>query len=76
MTRKASIKPPRRSVELSPEAEREVRIGIEQAERGEVVEMSQREFERFLEADELPERVKRWLDSYDSHGTFSPTSPR
>jgi hypothetical protein len=43
-----------------------VREGIEQALRGEVADMTPEETERYLETGQLPERVQRWLDEYDS----------
>jgi hypothetical protein len=43
-----------------------VRVGIEEAERGEFADMSPAETEHYLETGDLPERVARWLDSYDS----------
>ena len=51
---------------LSPENARSVRQGIEQARRGEFVDLSDVELRRYLETGELPERVAHWLDSYDS----------
>jgi type III secretory pathway component EscV len=54
-------------VQLSPEVEASVRVGVEQAERGEFANMTPEETERYLETGELPEHVERWLESYDSH---------
>jgi hypothetical protein len=53
-------------VQLSPGVEASVRIGAEQAERGEFATMTPEETERYLETGELPEHVERWLESYDS----------
>jgi hypothetical protein len=53
-------------VKLSPEVEASVRIGVEQAERGEFAKMTPEETERYLETGALPEHVDRWLESYDS----------
>jgi hypothetical protein len=37
---------------------------------GEFADMSSEEVHHYLDTGELPERVQRWLDSYDSrHGT-------
>ncbi len=55
-----------RLVKLSPEVEASVRIGVEQAARGEFADMTPEETERYLETGELPGRVERWLESYDS----------
>jgi len=52
-------------VKLSPEVEASLRIGVEQAERGEFANMTPEETERYLETGELPEHVERWLESYD-----------
>jgi hypothetical protein len=53
-------------VELPPN----VREGVEEALRGEFADMTAEETEHYLETGELPERVERWLDSYDSrHAT-------
>jgi hypothetical protein len=43
-----------------------VRVGIEEVERGEFADMAPVETEHYLETGDLPERVARWLDSYDS----------
>jgi hypothetical protein len=51
---------------LSQENARRVREGIEAAERGEFVDLSDDETRRYLETGELPERIERWLDEYDS----------
>jgi hypothetical protein len=39
---------------------------IKEAQRGEFVDLSPEENEHYLETGELPERVERWLDSYDA----------
>ena len=51
---------------LPPDVARRVREGFAEAERGEFVELSREETDRYIETGELPERVERWLDSYDS----------
>jgi hypothetical protein len=51
---------------LSPENARGVRQGIEQARRGEFVDLTEVELRRYLDTGDLPERIERWLDSYDS----------
>lgn len=51
---------------LSPETARGVRQGIEQARRGEFADLTEVELRRYLETGDLPERIERWLDSYDS----------
>ena len=43
-----------------------MRIGAEQAERGELANMTPEETERYLETGELPEHVERWPEAYDS----------
>jgi hypothetical protein len=43
-----------------------VRQGVEEALRGEVADMTPEETRRYLETGQLPERVERWLDAYDS----------
>jgi hypothetical protein len=43
-----------------------VRAGIEEAMRGEFVDLTAEETRHYIETGELPERVERWLDSYDS----------
>ncbi len=52
---------------LAPEVQTSLRAGLEEAKRGEFADMSPEETEHYLETGELPERVERWLDSYDSH---------
>jgi hypothetical protein len=38
--------------------------------RGQFVDLSAEETRRYIETGELPERLERWLDSYDSrHAT-------
>jgi hypothetical protein len=55
---------------LPPDVAADVRAGIEEAMRGEFVDLSAEESWRYIETGELPERVERWLDAYDSrHGT-------
>jgi hypothetical protein len=51
---------------LPPEVAADVRAGIEEAMRGEFVDLTAEETRRYIETGELPERVERWLDSYDS----------
>ena len=48
---------------LPPDVAAEVRAGIEEAMRGELVDLSAEETRRYIESGELPERVERWLDS-------------
>jgi hypothetical protein len=38
--------------------------------RGEFVDLTAEETRRYIETGELPERVERWLDSYDSRHIF------
>ena len=52
---------------LPPEVAADVRAGIEEAMLGEFVDLTVAETRRYIETGELPERVERWLDSYDSH---------
>ncbi len=40
--------------------------GIAQADRGEFADLTPEETERYLETGELPERVERCIDAYDS----------
>jgi hypothetical protein len=51
---------------LSPDNARRVRAGIEAAERGDFVDLSDVEMRPYLETGELPERVERCIDEYDS----------
>jgi hypothetical protein len=51
---------------LPPEVAADVRAGIQEAMRGEFVDLTAEETRRYIETGELPERVERWLDSYDS----------
>lgn len=57
-----------RPVQLSPAVEANVRDGVEQAMRGEFVDMSAKEKQRYLDTGEVPERIQRWL--------ASPNTPR
>jgi hypothetical protein len=43
-----------------------VRQGVEEALRGEVADMTLEETRLYLETGQLPKRVQRWLDAYDS----------
>jgi len=52
--------------ELAPELQASIDAGVEAAERGDFADLTPEESERYLETGELPERVERWLDSYDS----------
>jgi hypothetical protein len=54
---------------LPPDVARRVRASVEGAMRGEFVDMSPEETRRYVETGELPERVERWLDSFDSGRT-------
>lgn len=47
---------------LSPDNARRVLEGIDEAERGEFVDLSDEEARRYLDTGELPERIERWLD--------------
>jgi hypothetical protein len=51
---------------LPADVARQVREGFAEAERGEFVDLSTEETDHYIETGELPERVERWLDSYDS----------
>ena len=51
---------------LPPDVARRVREGFAEAERGEFVDLSPEETDRYIDTGELPERVERWLDLYDS----------
>jgi hypothetical protein len=51
---------------LSPENARRVREGIGEAQRGEDVDMTDEETDRYIETGELPERVDRWLAESNS----------
>jgi hypothetical protein len=57
-------------VKLSPDVEANVREGLEQAARGEFADLTPEESEHFLETGELPERVRRWVDSYGTRSAF------
>jgi hypothetical protein len=50
-----------RLVELPPT----VRVGIEEAARGEGVTLTIEELERWEESGELPERIEQWAASLD-----------
>ena len=50
---------------LPPEVAQRVREGFTEAQRGEFVDLSPEETDRYIETGELPERVERWHDSYD-----------
>ena len=63
-----SVRPVR--ADLPPDVAADVRAGIEEAMRGEFVDLTAEETRRYIETGELPERVERWLDSSDSrHAT-------
>jgi hypothetical protein len=53
-------------VKLSPDVHRQVLEGVEQAERGELADLTPAEAEHYFETGELPERVELWAASYDS----------
>lgn len=53
-------------VTLPPEVAKEVLAGVEEANRGEFADLTREETQHYIETGELPERVERWLDSYDS----------
>jgi hypothetical protein len=57
-------------VKLSPETEADVRAGCEQAARREFADLSPEESDHYLETGELPERVRRWVDSYGTRSAF------
>ena len=52
--------------DLAPEVRATLEAGIDEAERGEFADLTAEETEHYLQTGELPERVERWLDSYDS----------
>jgi hypothetical protein len=52
--------------ELAPEVRAVLDAGINEAERGEFVDLTPDETEHYLRTGELPERLEQWLDSYDS----------
>jgi len=51
---------------VTPEARRTLNAGIDEAEHAEFADMTPYETEHYLRTGELPERVERWLGSYDS----------
>jgi hypothetical protein len=51
--------------DLPRDVVRRVRQGFAEADRGEFVDLSPEEMEQYLETGALPERVERWLESYD-----------
>ena len=57
-------------VKLSPDAEADVRAGVEQAIRGDFADLTPEESEHYLETGELPERVRHWLDSSATRNAF------
>ena len=63
------VRPQPRNVnwdDLAPEVRSTLEAGIDEAERSEFADLTCQETEHYLQTGELPERVKRWLDSYDS----------
>jgi hypothetical protein len=52
--------------ELARDVQARIGAGVDAAERGEFADLTPHETEHYLETGELPERVERWLDSYDS----------
>jgi hypothetical protein len=63
------VRPQPRNVncdDLAPEVRAALEAGIDEAERGEFADLTAEETEHYLQTGELPERVERWLDSYDS----------
>jgi hypothetical protein len=51
---------------LPPDAEADVRAGIEAALRGQTMALTREEAKHYYETGELPERVERWAASSDS----------
>ena len=51
---------------LTPETRATLNAGVEEAARAEFADLTSSETEHYLKTGELPERVERWLDSYDS----------
>jgi hypothetical protein len=51
---------------LAPETKATLSAGVDEAARGEFADLTPGETEHYLQTGELPERVERWLDSYDS----------
>jgi hypothetical protein len=51
---------------LTPEARASLNAGVEEAERAQFADLTPGETEHYLKTGELPERVERWLGSYDS----------
>jgi hypothetical protein len=49
--------------ELSVEVERELRHSIDQADRGETIELTAEELDEGCKTGDLPERVVRWAES-------------
>jgi hypothetical protein len=52
--------------ELAPEARATLEAGVDEAERGDFVDMTPDETEQYLQTGELPKRVEQCLDSYVS----------
>jgi hypothetical protein len=50
---------------LPPDVARRLRQGFAEAERGEFVDLTSEEMDRYIETGALPERVERCLESYD-----------
>jgi hypothetical protein len=50
---------------LPPDVARRLRQGFAEAERGEFVDLTSEEMDRYIETGSLPERVERCLESYD-----------
>jgi hypothetical protein len=51
---------------LAPETQATLNAGVDEAARGEFADLTPGETEQYLQTGELPERVERWLESYDS----------
>jgi hypothetical protein len=51
---------------LTPEARATIDAGVDEADRDEFAALTPDETDHYLQTAELPERVERWLDSYDS----------
>ncbi len=51
---------------LAPETKATLNAGVDEAVRGEFADLTPGDTEHYLKTGELPERVERWFDSYDS----------
>jgi hypothetical protein len=62
--------------EPAREARANIEAGLDDADRGELADLTADETEHYLETGELPERVERWLDSYDTRPRTWPAPAR